>query len=291
MQRAFHPPRPLPYFVPPHDVEKPAHRAGGRGPSRRRPRPSSWLGRAARTIRPRAGGPDRTRGDGAAGGRGESSAGDRPTLVRADGQAEAEARGHPYPNLPSGPGGRLLLPQGAKKGETVRIVVTRRRSPDDIHLHGYDICRTPGGPGTARPVHVQGGHRGDLRDREPRGRGRRQGPAGGSPRRAAFVIFPPTRARPRRPRGPADSRVAVPLGGGDGAGRVVRRAGRPLARSAAPARRVGSAQGRFRPVARRPAGGDRVRRNRSPSPDLMVVYSGLRAPKPRRPTSRPPSST
>ena len=66
-----------------------------------------------------------------------------------------------------------------KKGDRVRIVVSSD-APDDIHLHGYDIEKEVE-PGQAGALQVHGRRRGDLRDREPRGRGRgRRSPSSAS---------------------------------------------------------------------------------------------------------------
>ncbi len=87
--------------------------------------------------------------------------------------------------------------------------------------------------------------RGRLRAREPHRRGRRPRAGGGAARR--WSRRDAVRARARHPRRPADPRVAVRLGGGDGAGDLVRRAGGALARAAPAARALAP------PVRRAPA--------------------------------------
>ena len=107
---------------------------------------------------------------------------------------DTETDEQPHETVPAEPAVTRIRIEGGKvvggpadikvtKGDTVRIVVSAD-AHDDIHLHGYDIEK-PVEPGTARALQVQGEHRGHLRDREPRGRGRGQGPPRGQADRRA----------------------------------------------------------------------------------------------------------
>ena len=101
----------------------------------------------------------------------------------------------------------------------------------------------------------------------------------------------PVRPRAGRPFRPPDPGVALRLGGGDGAGRLVRRARGAVARAQAGARALAAAAGGVRARARQPAGGDRVRRDRRRSCSGSWSTPGCAAPRAPPPTSRPRSST
>ena len=91
----------------------------------------------------------------------------------------------PRPSPPTPPVTRIAINGGmvagesrrsrSTKGDTVRIVVTARRARRDPPARLRH--RAQGGARAARPLPLQGQRRGRVRDREPRGRGRRPGAA------------------------------------------------------------------------------------------------------------------
>ena len=262
------------------NVQKPANRAGGGRRSWWRSWPS-WSPSPGATTSPTVGA-DHPRADADRGDHTEPEATPRPSRRRAEPEVTRIA-------ITGGvvEGGPKTIE--VSRGDTVRIVV-QADAPDEIHLHGYDIdpqrrARASRPASSSRPT-----PRAPSRSRATR----RRTPARTRWSLGSSIRAPrdPLRPRARRPVGPPDPGVAVRLGGGDGAGGLVRGAGRAVAAAAARGRALAAAARRLRPRARQPAGRDRVRGDRRRAARRRGRLRGLRGhAELRPPTSRRRSSS
>ena len=139
-------------------------------------------------------------------------------------------------------GSRWAVSPGRRPGRHGQLIVSSPDTSGEVHLHGYDISRdmAPGARRDSSSRRRTRALRSSSRTRTCRSRRSR---CGLRDRR------PGDRARARSPIGPADPRVAVRLGRGDGARGLVRRPGGALAGPAAAGRRLAHGRAPARPRA------------------------------------------